>query len=97
MKPYVTGKDLLDLQSLDWRVQLLLEASEPSLEQTAGEMQLTVLILFLVLPEKLPGVLHPGILRAIFGKSETQFAVHCVDLTEGRPLEVQCFFKILDN
>lgn len=41
--------------------------------------------------------LRPETLRAIFGKTKVQNAVHCTDLPEDGLLEVQYFFKILDN
>ncbi|CAK7311786.1 Nucleoside diphosphate kinase 7 [Vulpes lagopus] len=41
--------------------------------------------------------LRPGTLRAIFGKTKIQNAVHCTDLPDDGLLEVQYFFKILDN
>ncbi|XP_073903644.1 nucleoside diphosphate kinase homolog 7 isoform X1 [Castor canadensis] len=41
--------------------------------------------------------LRPETLRAIFGKTKIQNAVHCTDLPEDGLLEVQYFFKILDN
>ncbi|XP_036298944.1 nucleoside diphosphate kinase 7 isoform X1 [Pipistrellus kuhlii] len=41
--------------------------------------------------------LRPCTLRAVFGKSKIQNAVHCTDLPEDGLLEVQYFFKILDN
>ncbi|XP_053915838.1 nucleoside diphosphate kinase 7 isoform X1 [Cuculus canorus] len=41
--------------------------------------------------------LRPRTLRALFGKNKVQNAVHCTDLPEDGPLEVQYFFKILDN
>ncbi|XP_012871084.1 PREDICTED: nucleoside diphosphate kinase 7 isoform X1 [Dipodomys ordii] len=41
--------------------------------------------------------LRPDTLRAIFGKTKIRNAVHCTDLPEDGLLEVQYFFKILDN
>lgn len=41
--------------------------------------------------------LRPETLRAVFGKTKVQNAVHCTDLPEDGLLEVQYFFKILDN
>ncbi|XP_021495106.2 nucleoside diphosphate kinase 7 isoform X1 [Meriones unguiculatus] len=41
--------------------------------------------------------LRPRTLRAVFGKTKIQNAVHCTDLPEDGLLEVQYFFKILDN
>ncbi|XP_074663884.1 nucleoside diphosphate kinase homolog 7 isoform X4 [Strix aluco] len=41
--------------------------------------------------------LRPTTLRAVFGKNKIQNAVHCTDLPEDGLLEVQYFFKILDN
>ncbi|XP_032888911.1 nucleoside diphosphate kinase 7 isoform X3 [Amblyraja radiata] len=40
--------------------------------------------------------LRPHSLRALYGKSKVQNAVHCTDLPEDGGLEVQYFFKILD-
>ncbi|XP_063811723.1 nucleoside diphosphate kinase 7 isoform X2 [Pseudophryne corroboree] len=41
--------------------------------------------------------LRPRTLRAQFGKTKVKNAVHCTDLPEDAVLEVQYFFKILDN
>ncbi|XP_051871032.1 nucleoside diphosphate kinase 7 isoform X4 [Pristis pectinata] len=41
--------------------------------------------------------LRPRSLRALYGKTKVQNAVHCTDLPEDGVLEVQYFFKILDN
>ncbi|XP_005993467.1 nucleoside diphosphate kinase 7 isoform X1 [Latimeria chalumnae] len=41
--------------------------------------------------------LRPQTLRAVFGKTKAQNAVHCTDLPEDGILEVQYFFKILDS
>uniref|UniRef100_A0AAY4CWS0 Nucleoside diphosphate kinase homolog 7 n=1 Tax=Denticeps clupeoides TaxID=299321 RepID=A0AAY4CWS0_9TELE len=41
--------------------------------------------------------LRPATLRALYGKSKLQNAVHCTDLPEDSTLEVQYFFKILDG
>lgn len=39
--------------------------------------------------------LHPQSLRALYGESKVKNAVHCTDLPEDGPLEVDYFFKIL--
>lgn len=41
--------------------------------------------------------LRPRTLRALFGKNKVQNAVHCTDLPEDAPLEVEYFFKVLDR
>ncbi|XP_018412804.1 PREDICTED: nucleoside diphosphate kinase 7 [Nanorana parkeri] len=41
--------------------------------------------------------LRPKTIRADFGKNKVKNAVHCTDLPEDAVLEVQYFFKILDN
>uniref|UniRef100_A0A3P8XTR1 Nucleoside diphosphate kinase homolog 7 n=1 Tax=Esox lucius TaxID=8010 RepID=A0A3P8XTR1_ESOLU len=41
--------------------------------------------------------LRPSTLRALYGKTKVQNAVHCSDLPEDGLLEVQYFFKILDG
>ncbi|XP_031678154.1 nucleoside diphosphate kinase homolog 7 isoform X6 [Oncorhynchus kisutch] len=41
--------------------------------------------------------LRPDSLRALYGKTKVQNAVHCTDLPEDGILEVQYFFKILDR
>ncbi|XP_072282782.1 nucleoside diphosphate kinase homolog 7 [Pyxicephalus adspersus] len=41
--------------------------------------------------------LRPRTIRAYFGKNKVKNAVHCTDLPEDAVLEVQYFFKILDN
>ncbi|XP_056133469.1 nucleoside diphosphate kinase 7 isoform X2 [Lampris incognitus] len=41
--------------------------------------------------------LRPTTLRALYGKSKVQNAVHCTDLPDDGVLEVQYFFKILDG
>ncbi|KAM5179639.1 nucleoside diphosphate kinase homolog 7 [Mantella aurantiaca] len=41
--------------------------------------------------------LRPKTIRAQFGKNKVKNAVHCTDLPEDAALEVQYFFKILDN
>ncbi|XP_072901580.1 nucleoside diphosphate kinase homolog 7 isoform X1 [Hemitrygon akajei] len=41
--------------------------------------------------------LRPRSLRALYGKTKVQNAVHCTDLPEDGVLEVQYFFKILDK
>lgn len=40
-------------------------------------------------------VLRPKTLRAQFGRTKKQNAVHCTDLEDDGPLEVQYFFQIL--
>lgn len=45
-----------------------------------------------------PGVartIRPGTLRAKYGETEVRNGVHCTDLTEDGPLEVEYFFKVL--
>ncbi|XP_001605961.1 nucleoside diphosphate kinase 7 [Nasonia vitripennis] len=46
---------------------------------------------------KMAKQLHPNTLRAKYGKTRIQNAVHCSDLPEDGLLEVEYFFKILDN
>ncbi|KAM9503469.1 nucleoside diphosphate kinase homolog 7-like [Salvelinus alpinus] len=41
--------------------------------------------------------LRPASLRALYGKTKVQNAIHCTDLPEDGVLEVQYFFKILDG
>ncbi|XP_071018537.1 nucleoside diphosphate kinase homolog 7 isoform X1 [Oncorhynchus clarkii lewisi] len=41
--------------------------------------------------------LRPDSLRALYGKTKVQNAVHCTDLPEDGILEIQYFFKILDG
>lgn len=41
--------------------------------------------------------LRPRTLRALFGLTKVQNAVHCTDLPEDATLEVEYFFKILDR
>ncbi|KPP73842.1 Nucleoside diphosphate kinase 7-like [Scleropages formosus] len=41
--------------------------------------------------------LRPNTLRALYGKNKVQNAVHCTDLPDDGVLEVQYFFKILDE
>lgn len=41
--------------------------------------------------------IRPNTLRAKYGKTKVQNAVHCSDLLEDGPLEVEYFFKILDE
>jgi nucleoside-diphosphate kinase len=41
--------------------------------------------------------LHPNSLRAQYGESKVKNAVHCTDLPEDGPLEVQYFFQILEG
>lgn len=45
-----------------------------------------------------PRVAHtirPGTLRAKYGETEVRNSVHCTDLSEDGPLEVEYFFKVL--
>ena len=39
--------------------------------------------------------LHPHSLRALYGSSKVENCVHCTDLPEDGPLEVEYFFSIL--
>jgi len=41
--------------------------------------------------------LRPRTIRALFGQNKIQNAVHCTDLPEDAPLEVEYFFKVLDR
>jgi len=41
-------------------------------------------------------LLRPHTLRAKFGKSKVQNAVHCTDLPDDSNLELQYMFKIID-
>jgi len=41
--------------------------------------------------------LRPRTLRALYGKTKAQNALHCTDLPEDGLLEVEYFFKILDR
>ena len=40
-------------------------------------------------------VLRPRSLRAQFGKNKVQNAIHCTDLPEDGPLEIDYFFSII--
>lgn len=44
---------------------------------------------------EIAGHLHPTSLRALYGTSKVKNAVHCTDLPEDGPLEVEYFFSIL--
>jgi len=39
--------------------------------------------------------IRPGTLRAVYGETEVRNSVHCTDLSEDGPLEVEYFFKVL--
>jgi len=41
--------------------------------------------------------LRPRSVRAMFGANKVQNGIHCTDLPEDAPLEVQFFFEILDK
>ncbi len=41
--------------------------------------------------------LRPQTLRALFGFDKIKNAVHCTDLPDDAPLEVEYFFRILDQ
>lgn len=41
--------------------------------------------------------LRPRTLRALFGRTKSHNVVHCTDLPEDAQLEVEYFFKILDQ
>lgn len=41
--------------------------------------------------------IRPRTLRALYGKDKVKNAVHCTDLAEDATLEVEYFFRILDN
>ena len=44
---------------------------------------------------EIAGHLHKGSLRASFGRDKVRNAVHCTDLQEDGPLEVDYFFRIM--
>ncbi|CAF4219981.1 unnamed protein product, partial [Rotaria magnacalcarata] len=41
--------------------------------------------------------IRPRTLRAIYGKDKVKNAVHCTDLAEDTTLEIEYFFRILEN
>jgi len=41
--------------------------------------------------------IRPNSIRAQFGQTKAKNALHCTDLPEDGPLEVEYFFKVLDQ
>jgi len=41
--------------------------------------------------------LRPNSIRALYGRTKAKNAIHCTDLPEDATLEVEYFFKILDQ
>ena len=47
------------------------------------------------IPRGIAAHLRPDTLRAKYGRNKVQNAVHCTDLPEDIPLELEYFFKLL--
>jgi len=47
--------------------------------------------------QELARQLRPNSIRALFGRTKAKNAIHCTDLPEDSALEVEYFFKILDQ
>ena len=47
--------------------------------------------------QELARLIRPNSLRALYGRTKAKNAIHCTDLLDDALLEVEYFFKILDQ
>jgi len=51
----------------------------------------------LTVMQELARHIRPNSIRALFGRTKAKNAIHCTDMPEDAILEVEYFFKVLDQ